>query len=77
MTIHTERVEPGVCFIGTPIGEITDRVTLREITPEAEWEDEEELRSWKLADITRIEFGGRYEEALLALCEGKVTKDAV
>jgi hypothetical protein len=74
VTIYTERLDPDSCFIGTPIGAITDTVTLREMTTDAEWATDGEPAPLTLADITRIGFGGRYEEALLALSEGRVTR---
>jgi hypothetical protein len=62
VTLHVEADDPNVCLIGRPAGITGRSVQLREITPEAEWKDRP--TKWKLADVTRVEFGGRYEEAL-------------
>ena len=67
VTIHTEWIDAAVCNIGQPTGSISDRLTLREITPQAIWEVSDQPRSWDLKAITQVEFGGRYEEALFAL----------
>lgn len=39
-----------------------DRVSLLEIGPGASWDDQP--NEYKLRDITRIDFGGDYEQAL-------------
>ena len=65
VTIHVERRDPAVCYIGVPL-RITGRsLRLREITPQAQWEDEP--RTYALRDITQVQIGGRYERALLAV----------
>lgn len=65
VTIHVERRDPHVCYIGVPVGMTSKTLRLREITPDANWEDEP--RRYRLTDITQVEFGGRYEMALLAV----------
>ncbi len=67
ITIHRERMDDSVCFIGR-VEKLTDRtVTLKEIDPAAKWE---RTRRYRFADITRIDFGGPYESALwLVHCE--------
>jgi hypothetical protein len=62
VTLHIERDDPTVCFIGRPIRFTSRSVRLLEITPQAEWE--QSPTKWAFVDITRIEFGGRYEDAL-------------
>ncbi len=64
LTIHAEEVDADVCYIGrcdsvTP-GELVLRPTL---TPDGEWDDEAEV--FLLSDITRVDFGGSYEDALV------------
>lgn len=65
VTIHVERRDPTVCYIGVPVGVNSKTLRLREITPDADWEDEP--TSYPLKDVTRVDIGGRYERALLAV----------
>lgn len=65
VTIHIERQDPTVCHIGKPIGATPKTLWLHEITPAAEWEAT--LTPWPFRQITRVEFGARYEQALHAL----------
>ena len=62
LAIHRERVDPDICQIGavTHVGE--HRVTLREITPDGTWLDE--LHDYALREITRVDFGDSYADAL-------------
>jgi hypothetical protein len=62
VTLHIEEDDPTVCFIGRPVRFTGRSVHLREITSQAEWE--KRPTKWAFADVTRVEFGGRYEEAL-------------
>lgn len=62
LTIHTEDEDPDVCWIGQVVETHPDRVVLRHITPDADWDDVPD--SYPLDEITRIDFGGSYEEAL-------------
>ncbi len=62
ITIHREGVAPGVCRIGRVVGINGGRVWLQEINPDATW-DTTPL-PYPLAEITRIAFGGDYENAL-------------
>jgi hypothetical protein len=71
VTIHVERRDPSVCYIGVPVDVNSRTLRLREITPDADWENEP--RSYRLADVTRVDIGGRYERALLAV-GGRPTK---
>ena len=63
VTIHRELIEPDACHIGAIEFANDEAVRLREIGPDAEWD--EEIEEYALDDITRVDFGGRYEEALL------------
>jgi hypothetical protein len=65
VTIHVERRDPAVCYIGVPLRITSRSLRLREITPEAQWEDKP--RTYRLGDITQVEIGGRYQRALLAV----------
>ncbi len=62
ITIHRERVAPDTCKIGRVIDVTKSRLSLLEIGPDAVW-DEKPSRV-RLSEITRIDFGGGYEEAL-------------
>src|ERR1017187_163903 len=62
ITIHREKVDPGVRQIGRVVEVMDGRVSLLEIGPDAAWDDKPE--SYRLSEITRVDFGGDYEEAL-------------
>lgn len=62
VTIHREKVDAGACWIGRVVDLSRGRVTLLEIGPDASWD--EELESYRLSEITRVDFGGDYENAL-------------
>ena len=66
LTVHRERIKQDVCYVGK-FGRATTRtLTMREISPQAEWEDEE---TFAFRDITKLEFGGTYERLLYALAK--------
>lgn len=62
VTIHREKVKPETCKIGRVIGVNERKLSLLEIGPDAVWD--EKPTDVKLKEITRVEFGGGYEEAL-------------
>ena len=62
VTIHHEESDPDVCHIGCVISVGPDRVFLHEISPDATWE--ESPTGHPLEGITRVNFGGDYENAL-------------
>lgn len=62
VTIHREKVDREVCWIGRVLGMELGRVSLLGITPNATWEDDSE--SYRMSEITRVSFGGDYEAAL-------------
>jgi hypothetical protein len=63
LTIHTEASDPHACYIGK-VASVTDlHLDLRKIDPDAVWCDKPDR--WTLREITRVDFGGAYEEALL------------
>jgi hypothetical protein len=62
LTIHRESADPEVCHIGRLVGLRKGRVALLEIGPDATWDAKPE--EYSLNQITRIDFGGGYEEAL-------------
>jgi hypothetical protein len=62
VTIERERVVPGECEIGRLKLSAGDIYALRWLSPAAEWEDD--FRTYKFADVTRVSFGGKYEATL-------------
>ena len=62
VTIHLEKTSPDVCHIGRVLEIERGRLTLLEIKPNATWEDRPGV--FRLSDITRVNFGGDYEDAL-------------
>jgi hypothetical protein len=68
ITIHTEHADPDCCWVGRVLSVNRKRVTLQEINPDATWDvDSSEFR---LSDITRVSFGGDYEDALFIVGGG-------
>jgi hypothetical protein len=62
ITIHCEEQDPELCYIGRVTAISRTSVELNEVTPNATWENG--LSTYPLAQITRVDFGGPYEEAL-------------
>lgn len=62
VVIHREQINPDVCWIGRVLGIQRGRVSLLEIGPDAMWEDTPE--EYRVMEITRVSFGGDYENAL-------------
>ncbi|REG86526.1 hypothetical protein [Marinomonas pollencensis] len=63
VTLHREEVEADSCEIGRVVRADAVTYELEEIGSDARWFDD--TFEYDLYDITRIEFGGSYEEALL------------
>jgi len=61
VTVHTERVNRRVCYVGRVLRTSQRTLILSSISPQAEWDEEE---SYLLKDITLIDFGGTYEQLL-------------
>ncbi|MGB7280809.1 MAG: hypothetical protein WBE13_01000 [Candidatus Acidiferrum sp.] len=62
VTIHREKVDASVCSIGRVVEVKNGFVTLLEIGPDASWDNQ--LETYRLSEITRVDFGGDYEGAL-------------
>ncbi len=62
VTIHQEITDPSVCWIGRIHRINDDLLTLQSMTPEAQLESFQD--EYDVENITRIEFGGAYEDAL-------------
>jgi hypothetical protein len=61
VNIETEQAHPGTCYIGRIAALDEDGFVLELVSPAGEWDEEEH---YPYETITRIGFGGRYEEAL-------------
>jgi len=62
VTIHRERLHRDECNIGRLAGVCATTFGLQEINPGARWE--RRITTYRLRDVTRIDGGGGYEEAL-------------
>ena len=62
MSVYTEGEHPDECYIGRPREVTTETVTLDEVDPSGRWLLAP--TTYRLAKVTRIGVGGRYEEAL-------------
>lgn len=62
VTIQRERTNPDGCEIGRVLAVNEKQVSFLEIGPDAVWD--EEPKAYRLGEITRVDFGGGYEEAL-------------
>ena len=61
ITVHRERISKQVCYVGKFLRANQRSVTIRAISPQAEWEEEE---NYSVREITLLEFGGVYERLL-------------
>ena len=73
ITVHSEIEDPDACFIGRVLSLEGGLLWLREIGPDALWDDEPEAH--RIGEITRVDFGGDYEQAL-ALIGGEPPQKA-
>lgn len=62
VTIHRERQDADVCHIGRVVGAKAGKLSLLEIGPDAVWDAAP--TQYALRQITRVDFGGDYEDAL-------------
>jgi hypothetical protein len=62
VSILRERIKPDECVIGRVLDISEKSFLLHTIDPDAGWE--EKPTRFRLSDITRVDFGGGYEEAL-------------
>ncbi len=62
ITVHKEGIDDMVCWIGA-VSSISEKTfTLRKVDVSGDWMDER--GRYRYDDVTRIDFGGAYEEAL-------------
>lgn len=62
VTIHREEVDPHACWIGRVVGIKGANVSLLQIGADATWD--KHPTEYDLNEITRVNFGGDYENAL-------------
>ncbi len=62
IAVHQQKLDPDICQIGRIVNVHRHHVSLLRIQPGAVWNDTAD--SYKLSDITRLDFGGGYEDAL-------------
>jgi hypothetical protein len=62
VTIHREEFDPDVCYIGRVVAVVGGELRLLEIGPDATWDLEP--TSYYVNEITHVNFGGDYEDAL-------------
>lgn len=63
VTVHRDEVEPESCEIGKVVRVSSESVSLLEIGPDADWA--RQPTQYAVSEITKLEFGGGYEEALV------------
>jgi len=72
VTVHPELEDPDVCFIGDLQHVGRKWMRLREITPQATWT--EPPSEFRIDRITRVDMGGRYEQALIDVVRSDPTR---
>ncbi len=65
ITVHIEHDDPAVCFVGAPASLGRRSLRLIELSTRAVWSSGP--TKYRVDDITRVDFGGRYEQALLSV----------
>lgn len=70
-TIHRERINNDVCNVGRLAAIYTASFALKEIDPQARWT---RSRKYNYEDLTRLDFGDGYADALAALATMPVRK---
>lgn len=61
VTIHREGIDDSVCYVGTIAALKKKSFVLNLLGTAAEWEG---TRKFRYSDVTRVDFGGKYEDAL-------------
>jgi len=70
-TIHQEWLDSDVCYVGRFATRSATTFGMKEIDPDARWT---RSRSYKYKDLTRVDFGGGYEDALALLAAASVKR---
>ena len=61
LAVHQDASDPDTCLVGRIASMDANSITLFYITPNAKWERKTQFL---IADVTRLDFGGGYEDAL-------------
>lgn len=61
VTIHQERTHKGACYVGRALAFKPQSFALKNLDPDATWA---ETKRYRFRDLTMVDFGGRYEDAL-------------
>jgi hypothetical protein len=69
VAVHPEYDEPEICYVGAAGGFRDSTFRLQEISPEAEWLAKRYRYRYK--SISRVDFDGAYERALLELADAE------
>ena len=69
--IHQEWLDNGVCYIGRLAARTATTFGLKEIDPDARWS---RSRSYNFKDLTKVDFGGGYEDSLARLASTHTRK---
>ncbi|UTW56645.1 hypothetical protein [Kordiimonas sp. SCSIO 12610] len=73
ITIHIDYEDESVCYIGK-VESVTDtNIDILYVTPDAEWED---IETYALDEINRVDFGGAYERALLMVANDRMNNSS-
>jgi hypothetical protein len=62
LTFHCEARYPGEMYVGSVLSTGKKKLRVQFIDPSGEWDDY--VRGFRLADVTRVSVGGRYNDAL-------------
>jgi hypothetical protein len=62
LTLHLENDDDGACYIGRLLSVSDDEISILQVTPAGKWEANPQR--YELSTITRVDFGGAYEQAL-------------
>jgi hypothetical protein len=65
LTIHPERIDTEICYLGRVASFGNKQVTLQTIDPKAVWDDQPDV--FRLRDVTRLQLGDRYATTLLEI----------
>ncbi len=71
LVVHRERLKRRSYHVGSLSSIGVRSVVLKDIEPDASWG---ELCRYKFSDLTRVSFGGKYEDALYRVAQAESTK---
>jgi hypothetical protein len=71
ITVHPQRKNPEVCYIGSLLSLARSTFTINDLDSDAEWSGP---RRFRYSDVTRVDFGGGYEKALAATAPSRARR---